>query len=372
MSQSADARPNEALEREVAERKRAEEALAFLASIVGRGLDLSSVLTAIAETAGMLFKVEVGFRLVEGVELVRAVATPGARAVMVRDRIRIGESVSGQVAASGEPIVTLDVAHDERIIPEHRRSDAPATTAALMCVPVRVGTRTVGTISIYRARNAPFDADAVNRAMSLADHAGIAIESARLYGEAERRRREAEELAQVARTLTESLDTTAVGRRIVDTVLPLFSAQGSGLRLLQPDGSLRGLAWGGPILSYMEQRGDVMPSDSGVSGQAVTRRAPAWSTDITHDPAIRLTDDQRARIEAIGPAIDAGGAAQRQEPGHRRAPHRRPRGPQLLGARDRAAPGVRGSGRARAGKRAARRGGATVDPPAPGASSSPA
>jgi aldehyde dehydrogenase (NAD+)/betaine-aldehyde dehydrogenase len=85
-----------------------------------------------------------------------------------------------------------------------------------MCVPVRVGSRTVGTISIYRGRNAPFDGDALARAMSLADHAGIAIENARLYGEAERRRREAEELTKMARSLTESLDTAAVGRRIVE------------------------------------------------------------------------------------------------------------------------------------------------------------
>jgi signal transduction histidine kinase len=145
-----------------------------------RGLDLLGVLATIAEAAGAVFKAEVGFRLRDGEDLVRIGATPGARAAMLRERIRVGESISGHVALTGEPVVTADARLDPRLVPEHRAT----TPGALMCVPIRVGARILGTLSIYRERGYRFDDDALSLAMSLADQAGIAIENARLYEEA--------------------------------------------------------------------------------------------------------------------------------------------------------------------------------------------
>jgi hypothetical protein len=56
----------------------------------------------------------------------------------------------------------------------------------------------------------------------------------------------AEELADLARRPTESLDVSESGEGIVQSVLPLFGMQSSSLRLLQPDGSLMAIAWDGP------------------------------------------------------------------------------------------------------------------------------
>ena len=150
---------------------------------LNRGLDLPSVLNFIAEAAAMVFEGEAGFRLVDGEFLVRVGATPGAQKAMASDRIRIGESLSGRVAASGQPLITSDSAADTRILPQHRAAIEPDRTGALMCVPMKVGEHILGTLHIFRERGHVFDEDALNLAKSLANHAVIAIDNARLFGE---------------------------------------------------------------------------------------------------------------------------------------------------------------------------------------------
>ena len=154
------------------------ETLVAVAQRLTRGLDLPTVLNAIAEATALVFEGEVGFRVVQGGELVRVGATPGALKAMRRERIPIGESISGRVATSGEAIITADTAADVRALPEHRAGVERERTGALMCLPVRVGARVLGTLNIYRERGYHFDQDTIKLAMSLADQAGIAIENA--------------------------------------------------------------------------------------------------------------------------------------------------------------------------------------------------
>ena len=88
------------------------------------------------------------------------------------------------------------------------------------------------------------------------------MRNARLFAEATRRRREAEELAEVARMLTESLDVSEVADRVVRSVLPIFGAKSAGLRLLRPDGALEAIAWAG------RRRSTSSPATSWMPGAA--------------------------------------------------------------------------------------------------------
>ena len=155
-------------------------------------LDLPGLLGSISEAAAEIFDGEAGFRLAEGQWLVRVGATPGAMEVMATERIGIGESISGRVAATARPYVTADTAEDPYLIPAHRARARAARTGALMCVPVRMGAGVLGTLIVFGPRGHRFDDDAVNVAQGLADQAGIAIENARLYEAAVQARREAE------------------------------------------------------------------------------------------------------------------------------------------------------------------------------------
>ena len=182
-SQAAIAIVNAHLYREGEIRQQQFATLVQVTQRLTRGLDLTTVMAAIAEAAATLFQGDAGFRLLEGDYLVRKFVTPRAREVMRSERIRLGESLSGRVAASGEAIISSDTLADPRLIPEHRAGTQAAGAGALMCLPIRVEGRILGTLHIFRERGYVFDKTAVALASSLADQAGIAIENARLFAE---------------------------------------------------------------------------------------------------------------------------------------------------------------------------------------------
>ena len=92
---------------------------------------------------------------------------------------------------------------------------------AMLAVPLRVKGRIIGSLSVADREGRVFlDADAA-LLQGFADQAALALDNARLFGEAERRRREAELLAQLARSVNESLDLHVVLQRIAGAVQEL-------------------------------------------------------------------------------------------------------------------------------------------------------
>src|SRR5499426_1461894 len=164
--------------------ERQRRALATLVDATQRlahGLDLRVVLDSLAEAAALLVGGEAGVRMVEGDELVRISATAGAARAMSTERLRIGESISGRVAATGQPMFSEDTARDDRVIPEHRALDTDERARSLVCVPIRHGGRVLGTLNLYGALGQRFDDEIVRVVASFADQAAIAIENARLF-----------------------------------------------------------------------------------------------------------------------------------------------------------------------------------------------
>jgi len=87
------------------------------------------------------------------------------------------------VARSGQPLTVTDMATDPRLFPDVRAALREAWLKALLCVPVQVGGRVLGTLQVYRERDYLFGQDDLTLATSLADQAAIAIENARLFQE---------------------------------------------------------------------------------------------------------------------------------------------------------------------------------------------
>jgi GAF domain-containing protein/CheY-like chemotaxis protein/anti-sigma regulatory factor (Ser/Thr protein kinase) len=179
--QAALALENARLYQESLEQRRSLATLVELTQRLTRGLDLDSVLGSIAAAAAELFRGEAGFRLVGGDFLVRVGATEGALGAMARERIRLGETFSGQVALTGQAVVSEDTSTDLRRLADHQAALAPGRAGALLCVPIRLGGQILGTLNVYRERGFSFDGEAVRLATSFADQAAIAIENARLY-----------------------------------------------------------------------------------------------------------------------------------------------------------------------------------------------
>jgi PAS domain S-box-containing protein len=165
-------------------------------------------------------------------------------------------------------------------------------------VPMMVGDEVVGVIALQSDRQ-PFTEADERFLTNVANVVALAVRSARLYEETDRRRREAEQLASVARLVSESLDVTAVGERIVQSVLALFNVHSSGLRLLQPDGSLVAIAVGGPARDYCEP-GHVLPPGIGLVSRVIAEGKPVWSSDQLHAPKGGVNDDLKQRLLRSG------------------------------------------------------------------------
>ena len=121
-------------------------------------------------------------------------------------------------------------------------------------------------------------------------------------GEAEERRRVAEELTATARSFTETLNVADVGARVVGVVLGTFRVRAAGLRLLAPDGSLVGVAFGGGWAATFQAGHVVAGGNASIAGLAAAQGTAALSEDVVADPRLRVAADMRRGTVSTGDA----------------------------------------------------------------------
>ena len=166
-------------------------------------------------------------------------------------------------------------------------------------IPLIARDQVLGVLADYTKERHKFGADEIEFLTALAGLAAIAIYNAQLYETAERRRREAEELARIARSLTETLDMKAVGERVVASVLDLLRVKGSSLRLRRPDGSMDRFVSAGEVFSKTDA-GGVVPAGAGVAGRALSEGKAVWSADTLNDPQIEFNAALREHVVRSG------------------------------------------------------------------------
>jgi signal transduction histidine kinase/ActR/RegA family two-component response regulator len=170
----------------------------------------TSLLERIATTCGRLLETDsVGIRLVEGNELVVAYASGGARDVMSTPRLKIGESLSGVVAATGETLVLIDPATDRRLLPAHRAAMERLGYRGLVAVPIKAGDRIAGVLSIQTRRRRGFSEEDIEIVTAFAAQVGVAVHNNRLYEELQQAYRE---LTATQDQLLQSQKMDAIGR----------------------------------------------------------------------------------------------------------------------------------------------------------------
>ncbi len=196
--------------RTVSHREARIEALLDVSRELARIQPLDSLLTTIAATCGQLLGADsVGIRLVEGDELVVGGTWGDARAVMQAPRLKLGESVSGTVARTGEPLVVSDPGDDPRLIPAHREAMSRLGYTALLVVPIRLGEWVMGVLSVHTRRAGRFSPEDLAIVTAFAAQVAVAIENSRLYAEKERAY---QDLAQTQTQLVQAQKIQAVGQ----------------------------------------------------------------------------------------------------------------------------------------------------------------
>src|SRR5437867_3897968 len=194
--------------------------LAWTANASGRRAD---VLEAVVEAAAAL--VEDGFALVwlvSGERLVLRAAAGRLRHAHGGRRTDFarGEGLVGATAAARDIWVLPEPADDPRVgDAEFLRTEG---VRGFIGVPLGARYALEGVLGVFSRRADLPDAAALEQLGLLASQTALALESARLFADSERRRRVAEALAAVGQALAHSLDPREVSHLIADSVLALL------------------------------------------------------------------------------------------------------------------------------------------------------
>ncbi|HLF73706.1 MAG TPA: PAS domain S-box protein [Anaerolineales bacterium] len=272
-------------------RRRAEETSALLqTSLSLTNLDLKAILQTIGNSAKTLFTAD-GCRIFlmepDG-ESLRCVLALQESAVAFSDlRIKIGEGVTGAVAADGQAEIVNDMQNDPRAV------QVPGTLEeqeSIMFAPLKERDRTIGVLSIRRVgTERPFQPVDLELLEAFAAMAASAVSNARLFEETQRRLTELEALYENGLAVGRLLKPGEIGDRIIETFARYLSWHHVAIRLKRPESDeLELIALNQPGLSEqerleMERHFSSMVSkvDQGLSGW-VTQTGVALRTGNVH------------------------------------------------------------------------------------------
>ncbi len=176
----------------------------------------------------------------------RLVATNGLdRRGIGRAELRVGEGITGWVAAARVPLAARDVRKEPRFkwIPG---VDEPRFKS-MLSVPLVVRDDIVGVMNVQTVAPRDFTKDEVQFLQTVADQVAGIIDKARLHREAERKLREVSALFEVSNVLTSTLDLDEVLQLVVDRLVRAYPGASGALLLRDEDGGARVRARSGDL-----------------------------------------------------------------------------------------------------------------------------
>jgi len=204
-------------------------------------------------------------------------------------RIPRGTGAVGLAVAERRAVVSNDVLTDPRLryTREARAVIERSLMRSVLAVPLMVKDQVIGALGLVDAPGRVFTAEDVQLAQAFADQAAVALENARLYAEAERRRVEAETLAGVVRTISATLDLDAILRHVAAAGRELCSSDIAHILLRDTDSDTMFDRYG---VGHCSTPGDWPHIERG-RGAGGT----AWSTGRPYRTSNRLGDPRIGR-----------------------------------------------------------------------------
>ena len=152
-------------------------------------------------------------------------------------------------------------------------------TRSALATPIVVFDRMIGVLGLHRPDPGPWASGDVSLAEAVAREIGLALHTARLLEENERRLGEQSALLKAAQVVTSELELKAVLQRLVDEVAQLLRAEAVDCFLLDAErGVLRCAAVHGLLEGIV---GFEFPAEKGLSGRAIARGRPVLSDDYS-------------------------------------------------------------------------------------------
>lgn len=240
---------------ELRERRRRESELAALFATAGDLIairDPERVLRAIVRRARQLLEADTAYLTLIDEErgdtfmrVTEGTLTPEFDQV----RLPLGVGLGGLVAATGMPSWTADYLDDDRFAHADDIDVAVRDEGirAIVGAPLILGDEVIGVLFASNRHARPFGADQVNLLASLAAHAAIAIENARLFDELTRTLEELSRTNAVVRAHSEAVERAAAtherltsivlqGGTLDDVVSAVSEVLESSVALLDPAG----------------------------------------------------------------------------------------------------------------------------------------
>ncbi len=277
------------------------KALAGIGRLLSERLDPDVVGERIAESLRSLLsgRSAVVYRLAaDSPTLVALAVSQETTGIGWRPVRRLGPGAIGLAMRERRTITTPDALADDRLelTPEFREHLGLLTDRAILAVPLLTQDRLIGVLAVRNTTGTVFDARAVQLAETLADQAALTLEHARLFADEARRRREAEVLADLARTIGAAPELATVLRRVTEAAQELCGSDGAviGLRIPESDAVL---------LRWTESPNDTLVNvriepGKGLGGQVLMDRQPRRTSDYLRDSVI--SDDYHERTRRLG------------------------------------------------------------------------
>jgi signal transduction histidine kinase/CheY-like chemotaxis protein len=204
-NQAAIAMANARLYEQADRERRRIEVLYQLSRRLATATETQELLSLIVKETSQLLGVEVAaLRLLEEEELVLKAWTHSPIASALRPRLRIGESLTGIVVATNQPLTVEDVLEDERYDPLHKKAVEAIGLHGFLGVPLRADGKPTGVLYVYTQQRRRFAADDISLLSAFADQASVILEKGRLAEErkqAEEALRQSEKLATMGQLL---------------------------------------------------------------------------------------------------------------------------------------------------------------------------
>jgi GAF domain-containing protein len=301
--QAAVALENARLFAETERRRRESLALGNVSQTLAQSLHPGAVAQRVVDTVRDLLGVLAAsvFRLEPESGALEETACSGRSPVPDRPlRYPRGTGAVGLAVLERRAVVAPDVLGDPRLrfAPDVRAFIERTQIRAILAVPLIVKEQVIGALGLADALGRVFTADDVRLAQAFADQAAVALENARLYGDAERGRIEAETLAGLVRTISATLDLESVLRRVAAAGRELCASDIAHILLRDPESDSMFARFGvghsvGDADAPHIQRG------RGAGGQAWSTGRPFRTANRPDDPRIRGDYPEAVRREGV-------------------------------------------------------------------------